>query len=53
MRCPFVDQDTRTIERWTSASEFPETFRDGINWTPGGGLPPLAVSDADLFGARN
>lgn len=24
-----VDPDTRTIERWTSASEFPETLRDG------------------------
>ncbi len=47
-----VDQDTRTIERWTSASEFPETFRDGITWTAGGTLPPLVVSDAELFGAH-
>jgi len=48
-----VDQDTRSIERWTVASEFPETFRDGITWTPDGALPPLVVSDAELFGARD
>ena len=46
-----VDQDTRSIERWTAASEFPETLRDGITWTPGGAPPPLVVSDAELFGA--
>jgi Uma2 family endonuclease len=48
-----VDQDTRSIERWTAASEFPETFRDGITWTPDATLPPLVVSDAELFGARD
>ncbi|MEO7358777.1 MAG: Uma2 family endonuclease [Gemmatimonadaceae bacterium] len=47
-----VDQDTRTIERWTSASEFPETFRDGITWTPDSSLSALVVSDAELFGVR-
>lgn len=47
-----VDQNSRTIERWTAASEFPETFRDGMTWTPGGALPPLVVSDAELFGTR-
>ena len=46
-----VDQDTRTIERWTSASEFPDTMREGITWTPSAALPPLVVTADDIFGS--
>jgi len=44
-----VDLDTRTIERWTSASELPETFREGITWIPGPALPPLVVTADEIF----
>ena len=45
-----VDQGTRSIERWTADSEFPETFRDSISWRTEGKLPPLPISDVELFG---
>jgi len=45
-----IDQASRTIERWTAASEFPETLRDTFPWTPDPVLPTLVVTDAELFG---
>ena len=45
-----VDGTSRTIERWTSASEFPELLRDTFSWTPDPLLPMLVISDAELFG---
>lgn len=47
-----LDQDERTVERWTRASEFPELHRDGITWTPVASAPPLALSSDVLFGIR-
>ena len=47
-----IDGSTRTIERWTSASEFPETNSGSIIWTPDAALPPLVVSELELFGPR-
>lgn len=45
-----IDAPRRTIERWTSASEFPETFRDGIMWAPDAAFPPLVVTANEVFG---
>ena len=45
-----VDQSSRTIERWTSGSEFPETMRETFSWTPDPALPTLMIADAELFG---
>ena len=45
-----VDQSARSIERWTNASEFPETHRDTITWSPHPSLPLLVMSEAELFG---
>jgi len=49
-----VDAQARTIERWTSASEFPDLCHDAFSWTPPAPLPagtqPLAVSFVELFG---
>jgi len=47
-----VDAAARTIERWTSASEFPEIHHNGIAWSPDAVLPPCVVSDAELFGPK-
>ena len=47
-----VDEDARTIERWTAASEFPETFHGSITWSPSAALPPLVVTEAELFGPK-
>ncbi len=47
-----LDQADRTVERWTSASEFPELHRDGITWTPVESAPPLVLSREMLFGMR-
>ncbi len=47
-----VDKEERVIERWTSASEFPEALRDEMTWTPDATLPPLVVSHVELLGAR-
>ena len=45
-----VDRDTRLVERWTAASEFPETHVDGIAWTPDAALPTLSIALDELFG---
>jgi Uma2 family endonuclease len=47
-----IDAPRRTIERWTRASEFPETHRDGITWAPDATLPPLVATADELFGPR-
>jgi len=47
-----VDQKARLIERWTSASEFPETHTDGIAWIPDPQHPACVFSDVELFGPR-
>ena len=47
-----IDAPRRTIERWTRASEFPETHCDGITWAPDATLPPLVVTVDELFGPR-
>ena len=46
-----IDRATRTIERWTAASEFPAVFLGSITWSPDPGLPPMVVTEAELFGA--
>ncbi len=45
-----LDVSARLLERWTSASEFPDTHRDGITWTPLPTASALALSADVLFG---
>jgi Uma2 family endonuclease len=45
-----VDPDARTIECWSSGSEFPEICRDFAVWVPDEHLPALIVSTDELFG---
>ena len=45
-----VDDATRTIERWTSASEFPETMRDTFTWAPDAAHPPTIRTADELVG---
>ena len=45
-----IDRDTRSIERWTAASEFPDTFQGSITWAPDPLLPPMVVAELELFG---
>ena len=45
-----IERRTRTIERWTAASEFPETFQGSIIWAPDPLLPPLLIPELELFG---
>ena len=47
-----IDPRTRTIERWTAASEFPDTFAGSITWTPDPLLAPLVVPELVLFGPQ-
>ena len=47
-----IDRNTRTIERWTPASEFPDTFSDSITWTPDPAFPALEVPALALFGPK-
>ena len=45
-----IDRAKRVIERWTAASEFPETLQGSITWTPDPALPALVVEELELFG---
>jgi Uma2 family endonuclease len=45
-----VNDESRVIQRWTAASEFPETHRGSITWAPDAGKPELTVDETDLFG---
>lgn len=45
-----ASEKDRTVERWTAASEFPESFRDTITWTPAATQPTFVMSYAELFG---
>ena len=45
-----VDDDARIIERWTSASEFPETMRETFTWAPDAAYPPMVLTADELFG---
>jgi Uma2 family endonuclease len=45
-----VNEEKRTIERWTAASEFPETHHGSITWAPDAAKPPLAIGEEELFG---
>ena len=47
-----VNGETRTIERWTAASEFPEINAGSITWSPDANLPPLVVPELELFGPQ-
>ncbi len=44
-----LDMQERTVERWTSASEFPELHRDGVTWMPVESTPSLQLSAEELF----
>jgi len=48
-----VNEAAGTIERWTAASEFLDTYRGSITWTPSAALPPLVVAEAELFGPKS
>ncbi len=45
-----IDEDARLLERWTSASEFPESCRESFAWTIDAREPELEISWAELFG---
>lgn len=45
-----VNEAKRAIERWTPASEFPETNQGSITWTPDPAKPSLTLDDGELFG---
>ena len=45
-----VDDATRTVERWTAASEFPETLREIFSWTPDAAYPSMVATADELFG---
>jgi len=45
-----ASEKNRTVERWTAASEFPETFRDDVTWTPQANAPTFVMSYTELFG---
>lgn len=47
-----VNEEARTIERWTAASEFPEINHGSITWSPSADLPSLVVTEAELFGPQ-
>ena len=45
-----VDKRSRAIERWTAASEFPETHHGSITWVPEANQQALVISADELFG---
>ncbi len=45
-----LDLRERVVEKWTSASEFPELHREGITWHPVDSVPALTLSADALFG---
>jgi len=45
-----VDAHTRTVERWTKASGFPDLLGDPIAWSAEGALPAMSISGLELFG---
>ena len=45
-----VDKQSRAIERWTAASEFPETHHGSITWVPEANQQALVISADELFG---
>ena len=47
-----VNEEKRTIERWTAASEFPETHHGSITWAPDATKPALTLDEMELFGPR-
>ena len=46
-----VIEKSRTVERWTSASEFPETHGELITWQPDAAKPEFSMTALELFGA--
>ena len=46
-----LDVDTRSMERWTAASEFPEPAHEALTWTPGGDAAPLVIESDAIFGS--
>ena len=45
-----VDGDTRIIERWTAASEFPDVTPRSVTWSPDANLQLLVIPELELFG---
>ncbi len=45
-----LEFETRLMERWTAASEFPERAGDALVWSPGRDEPPLVIESAAIFG---
>ncbi|WP_373063250.1 Uma2 family endonuclease [Gemmatimonas sp.] len=45
-----VDDATRTVERWTAASEFPRTLYELFTWTPDAASPSMIMTADELFG---
>ena len=45
-----VIENSRTVERWTSASEFPEIFGETITWRPDATKPEFTITALELFG---
>jgi len=45
-----IDKRSRAIERWTVASEFPETNGGSITWSPAPDYPALVITADELFG---
>jgi Uma2 family endonuclease len=44
-----VDIESRTFERWTAQSEFPQLYRESIAWAPTDAAATLAIDFAELF----
>jgi Uma2 family endonuclease len=45
-----IDEDTRTIERWTAASAQPMVISGTTIWTPDPALPTFSITEEELFG---